>query len=101
MASCINNKSLKNKKRWDSVMEFPSAVCFVSLLCIKEVKDINQVPEVIFVPIFTNLFLITLPNVGIAVTKAKAIAEAMSAYSIAVAPDWSCINFSNVFIPIS
>jgi hypothetical protein len=43
-------------------------------------------PEVICVPMFANLALMIVPSAGIADTNASAIAEAMRAYSIAVAP---------------
>jgi hypothetical protein len=52
-------------------------------------------------PILVNLFLITLPKVGIAETRAKAIADAMRAYSIAVAPDSSLKKWNSLFITFS
>jgi hypothetical protein len=57
-------------------------------------------PLVMLPPMPTNLFLITLPSVGIVATRAKAIAEAMRAYSIAVAPDSSFMKRTNLFILI-
>jgi hypothetical protein len=61
----------------------------------------SQVPDVIFEPMLVNLFLMTLPRVGIVATSAKAIAEAIKEYSIAVAPDSSFIKPGILFISFS
>jgi hypothetical protein len=100
---CIVPCEKVQKKRRSSIWNL-QALKLVKFWFVKKRPDgssHHDVPEVIFVPMFTNLFLMMLPNEGIAVTKAKAIAEAISAYSIAVAPDWSCIKFLNLFIPFS
>ncbi len=48
-------------------------------------------PDVIDAPMLENLLLITVPRAGMAATRAKAMADAISAYSIAVQPASSAI----------
>jgi hypothetical protein len=55
-------------------------------------------PEVMLEPMLENFVLMMVPNAGIAATRAKAIAEAIRAYSIAVAPDSSFMKRTNLFI---
>ena len=53
-------------------------------------------PDVIDAPMLENLLLITVPRAGMAATSAKAMADAISAYSIAVAPASSAIKRENI-----
>ena len=55
----------------------------------------------IFVPMKANLVLMIVPSAGIADTKANAMAEAMRAYSIAVAPDSLLMKIPNLIILFS
>jgi hypothetical protein len=55
-------------------------------------------PDVIESPMPANLLEMTLPRVGIVATRATAMAAAMSAYSMAVAPDSSFMNSFTFFI---
>ncbi len=48
-----------------------------------------------------NLVLMIVPSAGIADTKANAMAEAMSAYSIAVAPASLSMKIPNLLIAFS
>ena len=61
----------------------------------------NYEPDVILVPMKANLVLMMPPKTGIEATRAKAIAEAISAYSIAVAPDSSFLKFANFAILVN
>jgi hypothetical protein len=58
-------------------------------------------PEVMCVPIFANFALMMVPSAGIADTSANAIAEAMRAYSIAVAPESFPKNVPKVCMAVS
>jgi hypothetical protein len=59
------------------------------------------VPDVTWVPMYENLDFKIVPKAGIEATNANAMAEAINAYSIAVAPDSSFIKPTNFFMSFS